>query len=177
MRPRCLSVVVLPLLVLVAGCQTGEIVKRVPVSGGKDILVPLTREGLKPGSGGGYEVAGAILEPITGDEHAAFYTFALVAHREPALKRIQIVDISDETAAPLVDDQNPKFDQGHWVKKTDPIGADDPRMKWLFQITGSMRVYHVTLTPTDGSQIEFNHVVMYPPMMKTIMRERWGEKY
>ncbi len=176
MRPRFLTLLTVPLFCWLAGCQTGEVAKVVPISGGGTITVPLTRDGLKPGAGGGYEVAGSVLEPGK-DARDAFYAFGLIAHVEPALRRIQVQDISDETAATLVDDTNPKFEKRLWHIKTDTISADDPRMKWVFQITPSLRVYHFILTRNDGTEISFNHIAMYPPMMKAVMRSRWGEKY
>jgi len=176
MRSRILSVLLLPAVAVLAGCATGEVLKVVPISGGKTITVPLSREGVKPGEGGGYRVSGAILLPGT-EERTAFYTFGLVTLQEPALKRIQIVDISDDKESLLVDDTAPKFTDKHWIGKSDTISADDPRLQWVFQISLSARVYRFTLTRTDGSEVSFNHVVFIPPPLKTVIRSKWGEKY
>ncbi len=176
MRLRSLPIIVVPLFALLAGCETGEVSKRIPISGGGEILVPLTREGIKPGEADGYQVRAAILEPGK-EQKDAYYIFQLLAHKEPALSRIEVVDISDEKEAPLIDDTKPKFENGLWKAETGTITADDPRMQWVLQITPSMRVYRFTLTRTDGSKVSFNHVTMYPPMVKAVIRGRWGEKY
>lgn len=176
MRSRFASILVCSLLGLLAGCQSGDVIKRVPVAGGGEIMVPLTRDGLKPGSADGYEVAGAMLEPGK-ETRDAFYSFALVAKHAPALKRIQVDDISDETAVTLVDDRDPQWKDRRWTKNSEIINADDPRMKWVYQITPAMRVYHFTLTRNDGTQVSFNHVQLVPPVMKAMIRNRWGEKY
>jgi hypothetical protein len=176
MRSRYLPYITLPLLCIVAGCQTGEVAKIVPISGGGQITVPLTREGLKPGKADGYEVYLAALQPGK-EKRESFYAFGLLALKEPALRRIKVEDISDETAVTLIDDENPKFENRQWKKDTEMISADDPRMRWVFQITASMRVYHLTLTRADGSNVSFNHITMYAPMMKGLIRTNWGEKY
>jgi hypothetical protein len=176
MRSRFLTIISLPLLSLLAGCQTGEVSKVIPTSGGGQIIVPLTREGMKPGSADGYHVTLAALEP--GKElREVYYLFHLTATKNPALKHIKIEDISDETAATLVDDADPKWEDSTWTGKSETMTPEDPRMKWALQITLSMRVYHFTLTRKDGSQVEFNHVTTYPPPMKALIRARWGEKY
>lgn len=176
MRPRFVCTLLSPLLVLLAGCIHGDVAKVVPVSGGKTILVQLTREGLKAGEADGYRVSGATLTPGK-ESRTAVYNFGLKALHEPALRRIRIVDISDEKAAPLIDDQNPTFHNSEWVAQTDPISADDPRMQWVFQIPTSMRVYEFTLTESNGREVTFNHIVVYPPPLKAIMRSGWGERY
>ena len=176
MRSRSFVVILVPVLALLAGCATGEVSKVVPISGGKTLNVPLTREGVKPGEAEGYRAAGAVLMPGT-EERTAVYNFALLALKEPALKRIRIVDISDEKESPLVDDPAPRFAEKHWLAKSDPINADDPRLQWVFQISPSVRVYHFILTRTDGSEISFNHVVFVPPPFKAAVRGKWGEKY
>jgi hypothetical protein len=176
MRLRTVLTWSTPFLLLLGGCIHGEVAQVIPVSGGKTITVELSREGLKPGEADGYKVFVAILQPGK-DSKTATYTFGLDASVPPALKRIRIVDISDETEAPLVDVQDPKFEKTRWVYQTPEIPADDPRMKWVFQITGSFRIYQIILTKNDGSEVSFHHITMYPPMVKTLMRDKWGEKY
>ena len=178
MRPtfRLAITLLLPVAVALTGCHTGTVAEIVPTSGGGHITVPLTRNGLKPGSGGGYTVDASALEPAK-EAHEAYYIFGLKTTQTPALSRIQIEDISDETAAPLVDDHAPKFTAGQWHMNTQAIAANDPRMKWIFQITPSLRVYQFTLTQKDGKQITFHHVTLYPPFVKAVIRHRWGEKY
>ena len=106
-----------------------------------------------------------------------YYRFKLTADQEPALRHIVVEDISDEKAVTLVDDPSPKFENHEWVAETPAINADDARMKWMWQITGSLRVYHFTLTRNDGHIIAFNHVTMFPAQLKALARNRWGERY
>lgn len=174
-----LSRVALPallLLVLCAGCQTGDVLMKVPISGGGEIEVPVTGGGPKPGHADGYTVDVASLEPGT-EKREAYYKFGLVCAQQPALRRIRIVDISDEKPAVLIDDRNPKFKDRHWVANTPMIAAEDPRFQWVYQITMSLRVYKITLTLSNGSDVTFNHVTIYPPFVKGLIRAKWGEKY
>lgn len=106
-----------------------------------------------------------------------FYRFALIAEKAPAVRRIQIEDVSDEEVIPLVDDTKPEFKDGHWQAETPVIQADDPRLAWVMRINASMRVYRVTLTTTTDRRISFHHVVSYPEFFKAAIRAKWGEKY
>jgi hypothetical protein len=171
-----LAVVSLPLVLLVAACQSGDVKVKVPISGGGEIAVPLTREGPPPGQADGYKVDVATLQPAQ-ENREAFYKFGLVANHEPALRRIRIEDISDEKAALLADVTDPKFTDRHWTVETETMTTDDPRLQWVFQITMSMRVYRFTLTRTDGTDVSFNHIAVYPPFFKALIRSKWGEKY
>jgi hypothetical protein len=176
MRLRPPLLLSLPVTLLLASCVTGDVSQIVPTSNGGHISVPLTRGGPQPGQADGYKVEVAILQPGK-EKRESFYTFGLVASREPALRRIQIEDISDEKPSTLVDVTDPKFENRRWRTDTEAISADDPRMKWVYQIPLSMRVYHFTLTRLDGSQVAFDHVTVYPPVMKALVRNHWGEKY
>jgi hypothetical protein len=175
MRLSCLLALA-AVLALSAGCQTGEVKAVVPISGGGHITVPLTPAGPPAGEADGYRVERATISPSK-ELHELRYEFGLVATKPPALRRIQVDDISDETAVPLVDDANPQFTNGHWSAKTVMIPADDPRLRWVFQITRSLRVYRFTLTALDGRQVAFNQVTGFPPNLKSAIRELWGEKY
>ena len=176
MRPTRVVLLILPLLVLCAGCQTGDVLMKVPISGGGEIVVPVTGGGPKPGHAAGYTVDVASLEPGT-QTREAYYKFGLVCAQAPALRRIRIEDISDEKPVVLIDDRNPKFKDRHWAENTAMISADDPRFRWVYQITMSMRVYKFTLTLSNGSHVSFNHVTIYPPFVKSIIRAKWGAKY
>lgn len=179
MSPRCLLSLLVPLTAFWAGCQTGEVVRVVPVSGGGRINVPMTGKGPAPGEAEGYKMARAELLPASAsqDPREVRYTFAIVAENDPAIKRIQIEDISDEKAAPLVDDQQPAFKDRRWEAQSEVLTPEDPRLKWIYQITLSFRVYKVTLTANDGHTFSFNHVTIYPPFVKEAIRSKWGEKY
>ncbi|PTX90935.1 hypothetical protein [Opitutus sp. ER46] len=177
MRLPCLLAFLLSLAAFLSGCQTGEILAVVPISDGGKINVPLTSKGPPQGEGGGYRVELAMVFPGK-ENRQAYYQFGMSATaKAPALQRLRIEDISDEKPALLLDEANPKFEKNSWMGKTDIIAAEDRRMAWLFQITSSMRVYRFTLTTTAGETITFNHVSIYPPMIKESMRAKWGEKY
>lgn len=176
MRLSRAAFVAIPLLLLCAGCQTGDVMMKVPISDGGEITVPLTGGGPKPGEADGYKVALSALEPGK-ENREAFYKFGLVCSHEPALRRIRVEDISDEKPALLIDDRDPKFTNRRWVQQSEVIAANDPRFQWIFQITMSMRVYKFTLTRADGTEVSFNQVTVYPPYVKAMVRNKWGEKY
>lgn len=176
MRFPCLLALALGAIAFTSGCNTGEVKAVVPISGGGKITVPLTKEGPAPGEAEGYRIEVAALQPGK-QANEAFYGFGLVAAHEPALQRIQIEDISDEKAVTLIDEKDPKFVNRRWVASTEPITAEDPRLKWVMQITLSMRVYHVTLTLADGRTAAFNHVTTYPPFIKAAIRAKLGLNY
>lgn len=170
----------IPLLVaftaVLAGCQTGEVKAILPLADGTQIAMPITQAGPPRGEGGGYQVQQAMLLPPNPD-HMLAYGFSLLAKKAPDLKRIQIDDVTDETIEPLLDDKAPKFDKQIWHGMTDLMAPDDARLKWIYQITGSMRVYRFTLTPASGAKISFYHVSPYPPFIKAAVRSAMGEKY
>lgn len=163
-------------LLLCAGCQTGDVMMKVPISGGGEITVPITGRGPQPGTADGYTVDTSVLEPGK-ENREAFYKFGLLCSHEPALRRIRVEDISDVEAALLIDDRDPKFKDRQWTKASEVIAANDPRFQWVYQITMSMRVYKFTLTRNDGTEVSFNHVTVYPPYVKALVRAKWGEKY
>lgn len=158
-----------------AGCQTGEVKAVLPLADGNQITMPIATPPPR-GEGGGYHVDQAMVMPPTAN-HELCYGFGVVADKTPALRRIQIDDVTDEAIVPLIDDQSPKFNGNKWEAKTDLMGPEDPRLKWIFQITGSMRVYRFTLTPSDGPSVSFYHVVPYAPVVKAVIRNALGEKY
>ena len=170
----------LPVLLVISavltGCQTGEVKAILPLADGNQITMPIMQKAPPRGEGGGYQALEALLLPPNAD-HALSYGFTLRAQNEPDLKRIQIDDVTDESIEPLLDDSTPKFDKQLWHGKTDPIAADDARLKWVYQITGSMRVYRFTLTRTNGEKISFYHVSPYAPFIKAAIRSALGEKY
>lgn len=176
MRLPVVLAVLVPLLGLWSGCQTGDVIQKIPVAGGGFITIPLTRGGPKPGEGGGYKVSAAALHPGK-SEREAFYTFGLMTDKQPDLRRVVVNDISDEKPWVLVDETDPKFENGQWKKDTEMLTPEDPRLQWIYQIPMALRVYQFKLTRTNGEEITFNHVVGYPPPIKAMMRMRWGEKY
>lgn len=175
MRLSCF-VLVCSAVVLLSGCVTGDVKYVVPLADGTQLNVPMTREGPPPGQAEGYRIVRGALQPGEA-ERTAYYEFDIVAEQEPALRRIQIIDLSDEAPIPLVDDQNPQFTNRRWTGKSETMTADDRRLKFIFQITFSLRVYRVVLTANDGHQITFNHIATYPPFFKQAIRGKWGEKY
>ena len=175
MRLPCAILIPLSFFVL-AGCQTGDIKAVLPIAGGETINVLMGPKGPPPGEADGYQAAIGNVIPGAQDREVN-YEFGLVANREPELSRIQVDDVSDDKAVSLIDDRNPKFTMRHWSAKTETIGADDPRMKWVYSITSSFRVYRYTLTHADGHTVSFYHVTMYPPFIKAAIRAKFGEKY
>lgn len=166
--------VVLPLLAL-TGCQTGGVAAVVPIAGGGQINVDLGPNGPVPGEADGYR---AVATVVPGSEKSQIeYDFGLQAQQTPDLTRIQIVDISDEKPEPILDVSHPAFKNREWTQKSAPLTPDDPRLKWIYQITPSFRVYQFTITHADGKKTTFNHVAMYPPFLKAMIRARWGLKY
>ncbi len=176
MRLPVLIAVLVPLLGLWSGCRTGDVIQKIPVSGGGFVTIPLTGGGPQPGEGGGYKVAAAGLQPGKADREA-FYTFSLMTNKQPDLRRVVVTDISDEKPVVLLDDADPKFEGGLWKKDTDVLTPEDPRLQWVFQIPMALRVYQFKLTRQNGEEISFHHVAGYPPPIKAMMRARWGEKY
>jgi hypothetical protein len=90
---------------------------------------------------------------------------------------VRIEDISDEKPALLLDDTQPKFDEGIWTGKSENIASEDPRMAWIFQIPHSYRVYRFIVTKADGREVTLDQVVPYAPFIKEAVRKKWGEKY
>lgn len=159
---------------LSVGCASGTVSEIVPIAGGKQVTVPITGKGPPPGEGDGYRVELASLLPGSDARHV-YYAFGLAADHAPALRRVQIVDVSDETPVPLVDDRAPTFAGRHWRAASAPIEADDRRLQWVRQITPSLRVYEFTLTANDGHQTSFYHIGAYPVFIKAAMLHMWGE--
>lgn len=176
MRLPCLPLLALSLIALLSGCATGDVKYVVPLAGGGQLSIPLNREGPPPGEGEGYRVIVGTLMPGK-EEREAFYAFGLTTTKEPALRRIQVIDMSDEAPIPLVDDQQPQFTKGQWHGKSETLVANDPRLKFVYQITPSLRAYRFILTANDGHEISFYHIATFPPFLKAAMRSKWGEKY
>ena len=176
MRLTCLFVVALSSLSLLSGCRTGTVSAVVPLAGGGQINVPMDRNGPPRGEGEGYRVEIATLQPGA-EARETFYEFGLSSANEPALRRIQVIDMSDEQPVTLVDDQHPEFKDRKWKTKTEVMTADDPRLKWVYQITLSMRAYRFVLTANDGHEISFYHISTFPQFLKQAIRAKWGEKY
>lgn len=163
-------------IALGTGCQSGSVSAVVPIAGGGKITVPMTRGGPPPAEADGFRVDRATISPSK-DARELRYEFILQALKQSDLKRIRIDDISDETAVTLVDDDSPKFADGKWEAKTEMISADDPRLKWVFQITPSIRVFRFALTHADGRLTTLDQVSTYPQVVKQAIRTAWGEKY
>jgi hypothetical protein len=176
MRSSCVFLFVAALLAISAGCQSGSVSAIVPVAGGGHINVPMRVGGPPPAEGDGFRVDRATIAPAK-DTRELRYDFALVALNQPDLRRIQIDDISDETAATLIDDSHPQFNDRRWTASTEMIPAEDPRLKWMFQITPSLRVFRFTLTHADGRKTTLDQVSTFPPVLKQAIRGAWGEKY
>ena len=176
MRCVCVAFILGSFILAFGGCQTGSVSAVVPTAGGGHITVPMARGGPPPAEAEGYRVERATISPAK-DARELRYEFTLLALQPPGLRRIQIEDISDETAAPLVDDQNPQFSESRWQAKTEMIPAEDPRLRWIFQITPSLRVFRFTFTLADGRRITLDQVSTYPPIVKQAVRNAWGEKY
>jgi hypothetical protein len=176
MRSLCALPLLASLVVICAGCQSGSISAVVPVAGGGHINVPMRAGGPPPAEGDGFRVDRATIAPAK-DTRELRYDFALVAANQPDLRRIQIDDISDETAVTWIDDANPQFKERRWAASTEMIPAEDPRLKWMFQITPSLRVFRFTLTHADGRKTTLDQVSTFPPFVKQAIRAAWGEKY
>ncbi|HVU36402.1 MAG TPA: hypothetical protein VHE61_23390 [Opitutaceae bacterium] len=163
-------------LLTFSGCQSGGVKAVLPISGGGKIDVELGADGPKPGEADGYTAIRPAVFP--GKENRELnYEFGIHSSGASDLKRIQIVDVSDDQPIPLIDDTHPKFINSIWLGKSEMISADDPRLKWVLQLPMSLRVYRYTLTHADGKQASFYNVGAYPPWLKTLIRTKWGDNY
>lgn len=163
-------------MLALAGCASGVVSQVIPVAGGEKISVPITRQGPKPGETDGYRVTSTAFHPSK-DTRAGAYRFSMLAKKTPALRSIRVDDISDEQAVVLYEDKNPKFENNVWTGESVQIAAESPNLRWVFQITLSIRIYRFTLVHADGREESFTHPTLYPPVLKAFMRSVWGEKY
>ena len=172
------SLVLLLLPFVFAGCASPEVIRRIPISGGKVALFSFGPKGAEPGRANGYEVKEAFLMPAT-DAKEVLYKFIVSTPPGASLKRIQIEDVSEEDgpAFPLIDDSAPVIKEGRYQISTPTIAAGDRHLQWVLTITTTMRVYHFTLTDTAGKTTEMLHVSAYPDFVKSAIRQKWGEKY
>jgi hypothetical protein len=178
MRQLYFSLLV-PVLFALGGCASPtEVQHPVTVKGGRMIGIPFGPQGPLPGRGNGYEVRQASMGPGPGAQDSeAVYQFAVSIPPGVKLQRVQVEDISEEQFSPLVDDRNPWLTDDHWQITTPPMKPDDPRLAWMYTVTLSVRVYEFTITDTTGKQTVLHQVIVYPDLLKSLVRKKWGEKY
>ncbi len=165
------------LSLLFAGCASPEVIRLIPITGGKVIPFSFGPKGAEPGRANGYEVKVVTLLPAP-DAKETFYQMAFTAPDGAVVKRVQVEDVSEEAAAyPLIDDQAPKLTGNRWQADSPTVRAGDAHLAWALTIQTSMRVYRFTITDAAGKRTEMLHVVGYPDFIKTVMRQKWGEKY
>lgn len=169
------ALLLLPLLF--AGCASPEVKRLITITGGKAVPFSFGPKGAEPGRANGYEVQLATLLPAH-DAKEIFYQFAFTAPAGAAVKRVQVEDVSEEAAAfPLIDDQAPKLTGNRWQADSATVRAGEAHLTWVLTIQATMRVYRFTITDTAGKRTEMLHVAGYPDFMKTVIRQKWGEKY
>jgi hypothetical protein len=176
MRSHSILLLLSVAAVCFGGCQTGSVSAVVPLAGGGQMTVPMAKGGPPPAEHDGFRVERASFSP---DKEAPQlrYEFALRALQPPSVSHIRVDDLSDETLVTLMDDPHPEFVDSRWTAHTDMIPATDPTLKWMFQITPSIRVFRFTITRTDGQKITLDQVCTYPAVVKQAIRHDWGEKY
>jgi hypothetical protein len=168
---------ILPLLLVLAGCGTpGDQMRPVPIAGGRVVDIPFGPGGPRAGRANGYEVKQANLAPGA-QEREVIYQFAFTSLPGAELKSVQVEDISDDKAYPLIDDQHPWLTDNRWHAETRPIAATDPRLAWVYQVVPSMRVYRFTLIDTADRRSVLYQLAVYPDFIKSAIRRKWGEKY
>ncbi len=171
------SFALLLLAIVFAGCASPEVKRLITITGGKSVPFSFGPKGAVPGRADGYEVQFVTLLPAP-DAKETFYQLAFTAPAGAVVKRVQIEDVSEEAAAfPLIDDQAPKLTGNRWQADSATVRAGDPHLAWVLTIQTTMRVYRFTITDAAGKRTEILHVVGYPDFIKTVIRQKWGEKY
>lgn len=172
------TLALLLLAIVFAGCASPEVIRLIPITGGKVVPFSFGPKGAEPGRANGYEVQFVTLLPAPADAKETFYQLAFTAPTGAVVKRVQIEDVSEEAAAfPLIDDQAPKLTGNRWQADSATVRAGDAHLAWVLTIQTTMRVYRFTITDAAGKRTEMLHVVGYPDFIKTVMRQKWGEKY
>ena len=160
-----------------AGCATPEVIRLITVSGGKTMQFSFGPNGAAPGRANGYEVRLATLVP-SADGQEIGYTFEFTAPAGATLARVQIDDVSEETAAfPMVDDTTPKLVENRWAGSSPTLRAGHAELQWIYTITTTLRVYRFTITDAVGRKTEMHHVMAYPDFIKSTLRQKWGANY
>ena len=52
-----------------------------------------------------------------------------------------------------------------------------PGTDTFIKFSGYLRADYGWNTRNDGTEVSFNHVSIYPPFVKAMVRSKWGEKY
>ncbi len=163
------------LVLLLAGCATGDVEMLATITGGKQLRVPIGRGGVEPAREDGVEVKLASF--ILNQDKKPIYAFALSDSRARAVRQIRVEDVSDETAVTLVDDTDPKVPaNGTWNRETAPIELGDPRLAWLVTISNTLRVYRFTVTFADGRTLVLHQGALFSAHVKEAMRQTLAPK-
>lgn len=163
-------------LLLFVGCSTSNEMRPIPVAGGRVIGIPFGPQGPRPGQADGYTVKLANAVPGQ-QEREIFYQFAVNAPPEAVLQRVEVDDISEDQPSHLIDDGHPWITDHVWHMNSPPLKANDPRLAWIYTVTPTLRVYRFTLTDKSGRKTILHQVSGYPDFVKSMIRQKWGEKY
>ncbi len=146
------------------------------IAGGEKIRVPLGRGGPEMTSEDGVQINTASLTLTP--EKKIVYVFEFTDRRSRALSGVRVEDVSDTTAAPLVDDVQPKLSAaGRWHGEAPPLDLSDSRLGWIATISNSLRVVRFTLTFSDGHTLVLHQGGLYGAAMKAAVRQSFGQNY
>ena len=167
----------LPLCValgLLAGCATGTISIKMPISGGDIVPLELGKGGFVHAENDDFKIEKALIV-LDGKTKQGTFSAEFLAKTGRTPQSVEVVDVSDDTPKPFTTDTHPTLNKDQkWTWQSDPFTPDPANAKWLFEIENSVRVYRFTIVTSDGRRLVMYEGASYPAFIKTYIRKQMG---
>ena len=146
------------------------------ISGGQTVECPVTDGGPLPAEKGPFkvDVAGLTTDRVDGDLVLKF-VFGVTVQGTMELSRVRVQDVSGPDAVTLVDDKNPKIAKNQWSGYAKPVRLSASTTPWLFDGKPTIKVFQVTITSPDHSEIILYQPAWYSREAKTQLLKLLGK--
>lgn len=173
---RVAPLALLPAILLLGACAGTQVIKVIPVAGGKSEKIVLTDRGIKHAEDDDMVVIlCAVLQNKESNKYA--HSFVIGPKSKKKWTRVQVWEITQDPERQIIDNKAPEFNKGGFFSDSGgALTAEDPANAWVVHESVTTLVYRLRIDYADGSFSEQVEGAIVPHYYKATIRKDLGMK-
>jgi hypothetical protein len=159
---------------LLGACASTEVIKVVPVAGGRSERFVFSQNGPAPAEDENALVTLAAVLPNKDTQQVA-HSFMVKPLSKKKWTRIVITEITQDPETLILDVKDPKIASvGQWVGSGQPLVASDRNLAWVNHESVTTLVYRIRITYEDGTSSNLPVASIVHPGAKAYIKKQLG---